>query len=286
MSGLKLSDVLSIVDRSDKVITDPYREWLLEYGDAGYPQAVQERMAAELAKVPRIRSGSFSGSSAGSCTRAQVLSYLGLPGVHSMDPTLLNLFSDGKWRHLRWQANLLAAGILNDIEVSAPWQKMRAKGSMDGTGIVPATHANKSWRNKTFGFELKGVNPFLFKKIADTQEDQVLPAFKIEHKQQVHRYFLTSRVDLFIIVYEDKATQNWIEWVIEPDDDFVEESRRELVLLNRAVDRKSLPHMLTDCRKSKGDLFWNDCPFGTLNGPCVATRNWPEPNRPKRKKVK
>ncbi|WP_155373755.1 hypothetical protein [Catellatospora vulcania] len=106
----------------------------------------------------------------------------------------MNIFNDGKWRHLRLQANMLAAGLINDIEVSLPWPNMRSMGTADASGIVPDDHPNPLFRGKTFGVELKGVNMFQYSKYI--KEDTQLA----RHKSQFYRYILSAGWDLYIVL--------------------------------------------------------------------------------------
>ena len=198
--------------------------------------------------------------------RAQELQYLGLPG-RSIDAQLQNIFNDGKWRHLRWQGMLLAAGLLVDIEYQLPWPAMKSKGSVDGVGEVSHSHPYPAWRGKEFGFELKGISTFQFAKIRDNG-----PLDK--HLKQVHRYFLSGGFDLFVIVYEDKTTQAFEEFVIEPDQQLLAGSKRELVILNEAIAKKELHGMLPDCQRARGPE-WQDCAFGGQHGLCQRAGLWP-----------
>lgn len=266
MSGLNLRNLSRAMRAHDQIITPVLTPWLIQHGDDPYPEWVADKIRNILITPPRDRTGSFSGSSAGGCMRAQELQYLGIPASPT-DAQLQNIFNDGKWRHLRWQAMLLAAGILLDIEFALPWVAMHSMGSADGIGIVPDTHPRRVWRGKDYVFELKGISTFQFGKVKD---EGVLP----KHLKQVHRYFLSGGFDLAVIIYEDKTTQNWHEVVIEPDDRLLDESRRELEALNSAIVRKQLHDMLPECRALKG-ATWHDCGFGAATRTCPRAGRWP-----------
>jgi hypothetical protein len=261
------STVRSLTD-SRKIVTPAYRKWLRKHSDDPYPDWVVELMAKELRKQQRDRRWSFSGSSAGACLRAQEFGYLGIATAVEAQPSvdLLSIFDDGRWRHLRWQANLLSAGILRHIEVSLNWPAKRSKGSMDGLGVVPDDHPNLSWRGLEFGFELKGVNGFQFSKLIQ----QPLP--KEEHLDQVDRYFLSSGVDLFVVLYECKLTQRTHEWVITRDEQRIQESAYELDELNAAVDQEELHPQLRSCSARMGP-YWQSCPYAGKGGVCETWRD-------------
>jgi hypothetical protein len=168
---------------------------------------------------------------------------------------------------------ILQAGILSEAEVFLDWPNKRSKGSMDGRGVVPLTHPKDQWRGLEYGFELKGMNTYAYNPAS------AKPQAKDDHLEQVHRYFLSGGFDLFVIVYEDKNTQAWKEWVIEPDPARLASQELELDRLNYAVDTETIPDMLPECTKQSGDTFRN-CPFGGKGGICVKQgKEWPTTKR-------
>lgn len=232
---------------------------------------VAEKISEQITKQPRVRSGSFSSSSAGDCPRKQIFQYQGIEPEHPVSATVQNIFYDGTWRHLRWQAVLLQAGIITEIEYPLPWEEMNSVGTMDGLGVVPDDHPNEKWRELEFGWELKGANTYAFKSAVS------LPAPPAKYNPQVHRYFLSGGFDLFVFIMEDKNTQEWAEWVVEPDEKILDEQREELEMLNGYVARQEIPPMLDGCRAGT-DPRWAKgwCPFAGNGGVCVRTNTWEE----------
>ena len=263
----RLGDIAGLIVTSDEIVSARYRSWMMKHSDDALPDDVADIIRNLLTTQPRRRVGTFSGSSANACLRMQELGFLGATGPVA-GSQLQEIFNDGKWRHLRWQAILLAAGILDVVEMSLPWQRMRSAGSVDGVGVVPDDHPNQSWRGKEFGFELKGTHPIVFQKLKDTKP-------KPEHIRQVHRYFLSGGFDLFVVLYENKGTQEISEWVFEPDAAVLAESEREIIDLNDAIDREELHDMLPDCARKTKDAAWQDCPFGKETGICERSGRWP-----------
>lgn len=227
---------------------------------------VTDMIHNELKKVPRKRSGSFSSSAAGMCERRQVFNYLGIDSGTVNNPQLQQIFYDGTWRHLRWQATLLQAGILNDIEIPLKWNAKRSRGTMDGIGTVPEDHPRTDWRGLEFGFELKGTNSFVYRKAIED-------GLKEEHLNQIHRYFLVGGFDLFVVVYENKDNQEWNEWVVTPEPKRLKAQEEELNRLNEAVEKEQLPVMLKGCQE-RNSQEWKQCPFGGTTGVCVQARSW------------
>lgn len=268
---LDLKALVQAVQATDKIVTRPVQEWLIKNGDQAYPAWVADKIRSLLIAQPRIRMATFSASSAGKCERAQLLAFLGARGGVT-DAQLQNIFNDGKWRHLRWQAMLLTMGVLVDIEYPLLWLRYKGVGTMDGLGIVPEDHPNVHWRGEEFGFELKGVSTFQFSKYK-----QAGP--KEDHLNQVHRYFAMSGLKLFVILYEDKTTQAFTEWVVTPDPVRLREQTEELERLWGHAESRRLPPMLDGCAKGNGPE-WRDCQFAGRNGTCVLARMWPTKQTP------
>lgn len=264
-SGLNLKGLVRALQATDKIVTPRMKTWLLQHGDDPIPREIAQRIFDQITTPPRIRTSTFSASSAGRCYRAQELAFLGLPQTPT-DSELQAIFNDGKWRHLRWQAQLLMAGIIIDMEEALRWPAMRAVATPDGVGIVPDDHPRQPWRGKEFGVEIKGVSTFQFQQYSTNGP-------KESHLFQVDRNFLLGGFGLYVVIYEDKTTQRWHEWVLEPDPKRIDAQRQELAELNDAIDNKALHPMLPECVKRVG--AFRECPFGGATGPCVKAGTWP-----------
>lgn len=268
--AIRVGDYIKLADNNDRIVLPQLNRYLIARGDM-FPlkETTVDFITRQIATQPRVRSGSFSASSAGRCYRAQELAFLGAPSGDVIDPQLQLIFDDGTWRHMRWQATLLDAGILHTAEFGLPWANMRSMGSMDGLGLVPKDHIKPHWRGKEFGFELKGTNQWTFKK-------SVLDGAKDAHLDQVHRYFLAGGFDLFVILYEDKDTQQTHEWVYEPDKARLKKQRDELDALNGAIDQQKLHPMLPECKRQLKSGEFGKCAFGGISGACIRAGTWPQ----------
>jgi hypothetical protein len=268
---MSLGAVMREVKRGKTIVSEPYREWLSKHIDDPLPQWVLDKVAEQLGAKQRDRRNSFSASSAGQCLRRRELQFLGVPPNLGRlpDARLLNIFHDGRWRHLRWQASLLASGVLTDIEVPLRWPAMRHRGTMDGEGVVRDDHPFAHWRGKTFGFELKGMNKWHYDKFVNRKNTQM-----DSHKGQVAEYFLSGGHDLFVFLYEDKATGGWQEWVVEPDPLQIRDANHDLVVMNQDIDAGKLRPMLPSCRIRRGPN-WDGCPYAGAHGPCERAGEWP-----------
>lgn len=265
---MAISDFIRDAQDVNRIITPKLRKWLVMHGDDELSERVADTIYELLTTKPRMRSASFSSSGAGTCLRRQELAFLGVevPGV--IDAQLQNIFNDGKWRHLRWQAMLLEAGLLTEVEYVSWWKKYLSRGTLDGVGEVHGDHPRVAWRGEGYGFELKGVGNWN----AFKEAKEIGP--KDAHLDQIHRYFLSTGFKLFVVMYEHKMTQEWYEWVIEADPARLRAQEVELQTLNNDVKRKQLQPMLPACRARKGPE-WDACQFAGKGGPCERSGTWP-----------
>lgn len=258
--GPSLASTLQRAQEAQSQIVLPrYNDFLHHNPEIVYDDWVLDDVTAGLRQKQESRAGRFGASSAGDCLRAQVLSYLGAPTT-PIDTRLHRIFEDGKWRHMRLQAVLLQAGIIQRVEVGARWRRARAFGQVDGVGVVPDNHPVEKWRGKEFGLEIKGAMSFAFANIEKVGPDRYLA--------QVARYFLYAGFDLFVIVVESKDNQSMVEYVVSEDDVNTGHAWYELQQLNDAVDDRTLPPKLSECVFAKGQRF-RSCPYGeNTSNPC------------------
>lgn len=223
--------------RGDTRVRDLYDEWVNKR-----PPLEQERDALVqiMTRPPRVRTGSFSASSAGSCLRRRQFEYYGLkkakPGTKSM-----NIFANGDYVHLRIQVAGLTGGWLREAEVSVEDPEIMLKGTMDGDLVWDSILEAKSINSNGF----RTVNSF---------------GAKAEHVYQVHAYMLASGRSSAHILYENKDTQDMKEFRVERDEKVVDLVREEFQTLTDATNEKVLLPMLPQCVEKTGDDYrW--CPF-------------------------
>lgn len=264
----QFTKMIGMLGDANKIITPDLTRFLLDNPNIVYEQWVVDRIAEQLAKKPRVRSSTFSASAAGTCPRKQVLSFIGSPGRQSDDIQLANMANDGTWRHLRLQANLLQAGIVDDIEYGVPWPARRAMGTLDCVMTVPQTASRVDWRGLSAGVELKGAYSFKAWKIQAEGPQVYLP--------QVRRYFASTALDLFVILIENRDSLEWQEYVYERAGVDVQGSLDELDELNGHVDAQTLPVPLPDCARHIGTVFNHQCQYGGKGGICATASTWAE----------
>lgn len=249
--------------QDDLIVTPAYEEWLDGNPDGTIDPAIAAKVASLMSTPDRVRSGSFSASSAGYCLRRQELAFLGVKPVGRISPQLRRIFNNGKWVHLRWQAQLLTAGIIDQAESTVKKPKLRARCTMDGIGVS----MRGRYRGYDFGLEIKGRNDYSYNEQLRNEPDE-------KTRRQVDMQFTLLGYDVISILNENKNTQAFHEWVFYRDEDRVSEALMELNDLNRAIDRGKLHSMLPECKLQSGEF--NKCPFGGMGGPCQMSGSWPQ----------
>jgi hypothetical protein len=258
--------ILQMQNNPDLLLLPKINEYLLEHGDKKFSQTAMETVWEPLTTPPRVRSASFSSSSAGVDLRHQELAFLGYPQKPIM-PNLQIIFTIGHWLHAMTQGLLLSANLIQDIEVSAAMPEYYAKGSMDGQGNVWWPTANPAWQDQEFILEAKTVGSHMWEKKVKLGR----PAD--DHLAQIHRYFLATGIRLCSYLLIDKGSwgsDGMVEFVVEADDKLLEASRRELEELKNAVDTKTLHAPSLKCQMG----LKNNCPFGGKNGWCGTVHEW------------
>jgi hypothetical protein len=262
---LRIGRPLAAMAKGGLLVTPHVRQYFREFnGEITLTAPVAELLVSLLTTPPRERSGSFSPSARGNCPRAQALGFLGAPQT-ALSAETYNLFADGRFRHLRWQAVGLASGFLDEIEVSVPMPALNALGAVDGVNTTEG-----------FGFELKGTSMPLgimvtaFQSVQQALDDHVVPVrirasggrgskgnwhigTMWKHVQQVYSYMGQLQangyaIDRFALVYEHKETQHWEEFVLHANPWMEDRCKAELELLDRTVKLRKLPMILDECR--------------------------------------
>lgn len=262
MSSTGLNRYLRNLKKQDLIVTPRLDHWLVA-NQGEFVLTAEEREILErlLSTARGSRAHTFTGSQAGSCERAQIFNFIGVPVRGRVDPRLMNVFLDGTWRHVRWQLMLRRAIPGTDVEVRVDQPSMNLRGSLD------AVHIGERW-----GFELKGTSMFY---------TVVLNGVFDPHELQATRYWLATDEDetfgdrplnRWVYVYEDKRSQEWKEIVVRrhANGDVERAVTRELRRLNLAVTNRELPSMLKGCSRGKGPEF-RECPHALH---CAGFTSW------------
>jgi len=254
--------MLELSLKDDLIITNAYEEWLDRNPDGTISLEAAAVICEQMVKPDRDRRFSFSASQAGSCFRRQELAFLGVGRVGVTDEKTRRIFNNGRWVHLKWQAQLLTAGLIDSIEVDIKNSKLKARCTLDGMG----TATRGRYQGQDFGLEIKGRNSYAYTQQAKDEPDE-------STRRQVDFQLLMSGFDIAVIFNENKDNQLYKEWVIYRDEGRIQDARVELRELSRAIDNERLHPMLPECKRQEGEF--NKCPFGGNGGPCMMAGTWP-----------
>jgi hypothetical protein len=251
---MTLSKRIKTIKASEKnphLVTPKIEDFLLRVPDGVVwtEEAIED--FADLVKKTfgsnSVRKGRFGASGRGKCMRAQIWKFIGMPERTITDPQTLNLFNDGKWRHMRWQMMLLQSGVATHIEHSLPrLDKYRLTSSAD------ALNADAKWL-----FELKGDRRMTRMLDIDGGVDEF-------HNMQIQTMLLMTGWDTCVYLVEDKSTQEWREIVVHRDPKIINQVKRELEELNEHVEQHTIPEPLPACKAKEGP--YRNCPFAK---PCI-----------------
>ncbi len=233
------------------VITPRIERWLIQHpGGVVLDEDALDllRQIGEQAKVNDVRSARFGASSRGTCHRQQVFAFLGMPTEGMRDPTLQNIFNDGTFRHLRWQLMGMQAGVFTHVEYPIEIPHLRVRTALDGL------NADDQWF-----FELKGAANW-------TSNLEGVPD---KHLLQIHTCMIATGWDMCVYVMEDKRTQQWREMIVRRDPRIMNQVKKELAILNEAVEARRLPRILPECQAKKG--AYTSCPYRQH---CLAQEDW------------
>jgi hypothetical protein len=193
----------------------------------------------------------YSPSGAKRCLREQAITNYGFKGKQPDDPVLLSIFDDGNWRHLRWHTIFLRmerAGLLHveAIEQSVNYSAWGLGGTPDDVLSIPTNNGTIK-----VVVDIKGANDRKWNLIKNTGEPQD------GHEYQITCYEQALGLNLGILLYENKNTQNYIEVVLPKNKLIVRELRRRyrILLLNKKA--RTFPDH--ECTMKNGDPMFERC---------------------------
>lgn len=249
---MRLSKLIASI-KADLPVTPRHEKWLHENPNAEYSVEATRFLSTEIGKKQRDRSAAFSASGAMTCPRRRLFSYLGVPEGTRFTSRTIQIFHNGTFMHLRWQMAGISAGWLAQPEVFATNNDLRVKGSLDG--ILDTGE----------GLELKSINSNGFNWVMTAE------APKLQHQGQVGTYFvMLPEIDAFSVIYENKDTQDYKEFVIKREKGPVSAARIELEVLNEHVENETFPEVKDLCWAKQGSEYLQ-CPFRDI---CPTISSW------------
>lgn len=246
---MKLTQLLQ-AHQQELVVTPAHERWLIANPNAEYSQEAKDFLAAQIGKPDRVRTNSFSPSSAGTCLRRRQFEYLGLPR-RPFKTSTIQILHNGTWTHLRWQAAGLSAGWLDQAEVPVAYPRLMMKGTMDGRLVNGQ------------GLEVKSINSNGFRRVMKYGP-------KREHLHQVTSYSIASGIDDWVVLYEDKDTNEYREFLFTPDNQGLSQVEHEYERLVIETTAGQLIEMKDECWAKQGSEYLQ-CPFRDV---CPLQQTW------------
>lgn len=238
-----LKDKIRAVQK-DLPISKVHDRWLIDHPNPSWSQKALDFAAEQLAGISgsqRLRKKMIRASGAGSCVRRQIFNFLNMPRQESMSSESSNILHTGNYLHLKWQMMGLTAGWLAEAEVPMDRPEWNAGGTADGVLTAGG------------GFEFKSIN--------DRGYNQVMTyGPKSEHLAQTDTYMLLGQLDRYSIVYENKNTGEWREFINDRNEDRMVEAKIRIDVINEHLTNQTLPPRLAECEVQEG-MHYRFCPF-------------------------
>lgn len=248
---MKLSRLISSIHQ-ELPVTPRHEKWLLENPNANYSASAKNFLSCEIGKPQRVRTGSFSASSAGICPRRRQFDFLGLPTTTRLNARTVSIFHNGTWTHLRWQMAGMSAGWLARGEVPVENTDLMLKGTMDGV------------LDTGEGLEIKSINSNGFNYVMSQQTP------KLAHQLQIAAYFLATDIERFSVIYENKDTQDYKEIVFPRSPGAVTAARTDLEKIVDKTVHEELCEIKDLCWAKQGSEYLQ-CPYRSV---CLEIKNW------------
>jgi hypothetical protein len=246
---MKLAQLLD-AHKNELAITPRHERWLAQNPNATYSDDAKAFLAEELGKPQRDRTKSFSASGAGTCMRKRQFEFLGLPR-RPFRTSLIQVFHNGTYVHLRWQAAGLTEGWLKQAEVPVEAPHRLLKGTMDGVLFNDA------------GLEIKSINSNGFRNVMQH-------GGKREHLYQIASYVLADGPPNWVLLYEDKDTNEYKEINFTPPAELIIKVATEQDKLVDATMHEQLVEMKDECWAKKGTEYIQ-CQFRDI---CPLMKSW------------
>jgi len=237
------------------LVVSPHHDlWMKNNGNPNYSSEAIKFGTAQLRAqaVPRDRSGTYSASSLNSCRRRQQFTFLGMPELPPTARTAA-IFQNGTFMHIRWQMAGLTEGWLREAEVPLPQNSMRLNGTRDGIAHDGSVVEFKSIHTNGFS-QVNSFGP------------------KEDHLDQVGTYVAASGAEKAVVIYEDKNTQEYKEFVVPAEELPIEEITERAEELWAHTLAEQLYEPLSSCIEKEGYRY-NNCPFRDR---CLKIHHWDE----------
>jgi hypothetical protein len=249
---LKFSELAKYKTGTELLVSARYEAWMAENANPVYSEEALQFVRDQLSAVPRVRKGTISASSLGSCRRRQQFTFLGMPQLPP-SPKTAAIFQNGTMMHIRWQMAGITEGWLTAPEVPVPQNQYRLSGTMDGVLYEGSI------------VEFKSINTDGFRNVMSF-------GLKHEHLIQGATYALCTGREKVSFIYEDKNTQEFKEIVKTVEELPMAEASMSAQITWDEIDHNTLAEPLDECLAGEGWRY-TSCPYRKT---CLKIRDWKE----------
>jgi CRISPR/Cas system-associated exonuclease Cas4 (RecB family) len=183
----------------------------------------------------------------GKCPRAIFFKFKKAPR-EEMDARILRMFDHGDYIHRLILSTLFSLGLVRASEINIPPQQI----------ISGRADAILSWENELYVLDIKSINSFLFKNLAQAKE---------ENLNQLQLYLHFFNIQKGILLYVNKDTQELKEFIVLYNRSKVEQLLKDLSFLKTKIDAGVIPSRLLDFPENKECQF---CQFKDICGHALA----------------
>ncbi|MEX3713418.1 PD-(D/E)XK nuclease family protein [Cytobacillus horneckiae] len=284
-----MSTIQDTPQQDSVVAVSKIQEIKNRYGDLDIVSMVHQFLTSENTesqkqRVDQGRLGKFYPSSVGRCKRAVVYQLLGYPTKAIPGQNLL-VMENGTGFHNRMEDIFEKMGILiapelslkdEDLRISGRsdaiiWNYLLPEGEEDGEEIVlydPKDKDKEVYRgpvNHILIVEFKSIKNKNYGKLPKTKP-------KKEHEMQLQLYFYLTGIRRGIVYYENKDTQESKFYIVEYNQQLVDQVISDIKEVLDYADRRELPEKEGNAL----DIMCRYCDFRNLCHTPISDEEWLE----------
>lgn len=250
--------------------------------DMVHEYLVEDNVAGQQKRIDEGRLGKFYPSSIGRCKRSVAYQMMGYPTKPIPGQNLL-IMANGTGFHDRMEAIFEKMGILIAPELSLKDEDLRISGRSDAIiwnyllpeGEEPAEEITlfdakekekvvyQGPANHILIVEFKSIKNKNFAKLPKSKPDK-------KHEMQLQLYFYLTGIRRGMVYYENKDTQESKYFLVEYNEQLVEQVKADIKFILDYVDRQELPEKEGNAL----DIMCRYCDFRNLCHVPISEEEW------------
>ena len=238
-----MSKIGKLLRRDSGILVPLVERFLLETGtDIQIISNSDYKLVKRLVKLQKTRQGerkkriTFSGGSASSCMRDQVINFLeDIEPRRITDPKAALIFDDGNWRTLKWVLVFNKMGILRKTEEVSFNKKYNVSGTPDAE-VDLSSHYPQF--DGLVGVEIKGMHNYEWKTFASGEGKS---KWAIGRYMQSQAYMLITGRKFWIVWGENKNDQSYEENIVKRNSLIIKYLKRRYKYMLESRMKNKLP---------------------------------------------